>query len=417
MAEAQSLSSPELVSLKQTALFKPLELGNLHLLHRIIQAPLTRMRGTKESDGIVVPNELNAEYYSQRATKGGLQLTEATDISHYAGGYPGAPGIFTPSQIAGWRKVTDAVHAKGGYIFCQIWHTGRTSPASFRGGQQPWSSSHLPMSGKYMDGTTCAENPPRAMTVDEIHATIREFGAASKRAIEAGFDGVEIHGANGYLIDQFLHDNVNIRNDEYGGTIENRVKFPLEVISEVSKAIGNEKVGIRLSPYNYFQDTRDSKPNKHWGFLCEKIASLPEDERPLYVHMVEPRFDAVLDEQTKLDTLSAYTSDEGVEAEVTIKSTTTPCTLNGFRNALSKGGIKFLVAGGFNRDNAVPKLESDEADAIVFGRWYLANPDLPRRLAEGAALNPYDRSTFYGADPPSKGYTDYPFLTNPSAVP
>lgn len=402
------MSESDLTPLKHTALFEPLQLGSLSLNHRIVQAPLTRMRGTKEDDGIVVPTDLNVEYYSQRATKGGLQLTEATDISRYAGGYPGVPGIFTPSQIAGWKKVTDGVHGKGGYIFCQIWHTGRTSPKSFRRGQQPWSSSNIPMGGNYMDGTPCEENPPRPMTVEEIKATVKEFAAAAKRAIEAGFDGVELHAANGYLIDQFLHDNVNQRTDEYGGSVENRSRFPLEIISETSKAIGGDKVGIRFSPYSYFQDTKDSNPTEHWEYLCERIAALPSNERPLYVHMVEPRFDEVLDEKTKLDTLSAYTSKNGVEAEVAIKAK--PYSLVKFRDILSKGDIKFLAAGGFNRHNAVPKLTSGEADAIVFGRLFLANPDLPRRLAEGASLNRYDRATFYGADPPGKGYVDYPFL-------
>ncbi|PSN59483.1 FMN-linked oxidoreductase [Corynespora cassiicola Philippines] len=398
---------PGFKPLKDTALFTPLKLGPLTLEHRLVQAPLTRMRCTKESEGVTVPNDLVVEYYSQRATKGGLQLTEATDIFQYAGGYPGAPGVFSPSQIAAWKKVTDAVHAKGGYIFCQLWHTGRASPKSFRGGQQPWSSSDLPMSGNYLDGTSCAENPPRPMTVDEISSTAKAWGEAAKKAVEAGFDGVEIHGANGYLLDQFLHDNVNKRTDAYGGSIENRCRFPLEVVRETCKAIGADRVGIRLSPYNYFQDTKDSNPNEHWGFLCEKIATLPEDERPVYVHMVEPRFDEVLDEKAKMDALAAYTSPSGVEAEATTK-TAKGNSLIPFRDVLRKGGVKFIAAGGFDRDNAAPKVEADDADLVIFGRWFIANPDLPRRLAEGLELNKYDRTTFYGADPPQKGYVDYP---------
>lgn len=297
-------------------------------------------------------------------------------------------------------------------MFLQMWHTGRASPKSFRGGQQPWSSSDLPMDGNYLDGTSCAENPPRPMTVEEIQATVKEFGVAAKKAMEAGFDGVEIHGANGYLLDQFLHDNVNKRTDQYGGSVENRTRFPLEVISEVSKAIGADKVGIRLSPFNYFQQTKDSNPNEHWEYLCGKIAGLPESERPAYVHMVEPRFDEVLDEKAKLDALAAYTSNKGVEAEATIKPKTN--TLVDFRKILAKGGVKFLAAGGFNRDNAAPKVEAGDADAIIFGRWFIANPDLPKRLAEGLKLNQYDRDSFYGADPPSKGYVDYPTFENAS---
>ncbi|KAK7180788.1 hypothetical protein DPSP01_009254 [Paraphaeosphaeria sporulosa] len=401
--------------LKDTSLFTPFKLGPLNLEHRIVQAPLTRMRSTKESDGVTLPNELVKEYYSQRATKGGLQLTEATDIFKYAGNYPGAPGCFTDSQVAAWKEVTDAVHTKGGYIFSQLWHTGRASPPSFRNGEQTVSSGTVPMTGNWLDGVSCEENPPRALTVDEIHDITKKWGEAAKKAREAGFDGIEIHGANGYLLEQFLHDNVNNRTDEYGGSIDGRIRFPLEVIKECCKAIGADRVGIRLSPYNYFQDTKDSKPNEHWEYLCEKIAALPEDERPAYVHMIEPRFDEVLDEQAKLDALSSYTSNpnEGVEAELSIKPKTN--NLSRFREVLAKGNVRFLAAGNFNRDNAVPKLDAGDADLIIFGRHFIANPDLPRRLAEGLELNPYDRTTFYGADPPQKGYTDYPFYGEATA--
>lgn len=187
------------------------------------------------------------------------------------------------------------------------------------------------------------------------------------------------------------------------------------MIDVVTTAIGADRVGIRLSPYNYFQDTRDSDPNGHWVYLCEQIAALPPERRPSYVHMIEPRFDEVLDEKAKLDALSAYT-ENGVEAEATAPKRLVGSTLDHFRPALQKAGIKFLVAGNFNRDNAVPKLDSNAADAIVFGRWFISNPDLPRRLKEGLPLNPYDRSTFYGADPSQKGYTDYPFYDDKEQV-
>lgn len=207
--------------------------------------------------------------------------------------------------------------------------------------------------------------------------------------------------ANGYLLDQFLHDNVNIRDDVYGGSIENRSRFVLEVIEAVTAAIGADRTGIRLSPYNYFQDTRDSNPNEHWAYLCEKIAELPASNRVAYVHMVEPRFDEVLDEAAKMSSLGDTTV---ASSESKSKPSLVP-----FRQILQKGGIKFLAAGNFDKDNAVPKLESDGADAIIFGRWFIANPDLPVRLAEGLPLNPYDRDSFYGSSPPSKGYVDYPF--------
>jgi 2,4-dienoyl-CoA reductase-like NADH-dependent reductase (Old Yellow Enzyme family) len=199
-------------------------------------------------------------------------------------------------------------------------------------------------------------------------------------------------GANGYLLDQFLHDNVNTRTDEYGGTIEKRSRIVLEVIQAVTAAIGADRVGIRLSPYNYFQDTRDSNPSVNWQKLCYLIAALPAESRPTYVHMVEPRFDEVMDEQSKIDSLASEKP-----------------SLDVFRPMLKKVGVSFLANGNFNPENAGEKLASDGADAVAFGRYFISNPDLPRRLKEGLPLTPYDRSTFYGAEPAEKGYTDYPF--------
>ncbi|RDW61143.1 alkene reductase [Aspergillus mulundensis] len=379
-------------------LFTPLRLGSLSLAHRIIQAPCTRMRSTPDpsAPGVWVPNDLNVTYYAQRASKGGLMLTEATPISRDAAGYPGVPGIFTPSQIAGWKKVTDAVHAKGGIILCQLWHVGRATTPGMLGGKTPLAPSDIPMSGNALDGTVYADAPPKAMSVEEIKGTVEEYAAAAKRAMEAGFDGVEIHGGNGYLLDQFLHDNVNTRTDSYGGSIENRARIVLEIIHAVTQAIGPDRVGIRLSPYNYFQDTRDSNPQKHWGYLCSQIAALPESARPAYVHMIEPRFDEVLDESEKIDALE--TTQEVVKP-----------SLDGFRNVLKKGGVSFIAAGNFKAENAGEKISSDGADAVAFGRLFISNPDLPRRLQEGLAVNAYDRATFYGASPPERGYTDYPF--------
>ncbi|EQL32297.1 hypothetical protein BDFG_05527 [Blastomyces dermatitidis ATCC 26199] len=391
--------------LADSALFTPLQLGALQLEHRVVLAPLTRMRASKESEGVYVPNDLNVQYYSERATKGGFLLTEATPISRYAAGYPGVPGIFTPSQIAGWKRVTDAVHAKGAFIYCQLWHVGRATVPSFLDGKSPVSASNIPISGDALDGSKYADSAPTPLTVEEIQELLVEYAAAAERALEAGFDGVEIHGANGYLLDQFLHDNVNIRTDAYGGRIANRSRFPLEVIRSVTAAIGAEHVGIRLSPYNYFQDTRDSDPNPHWVYLCEQIAALPQENRPAYVHMVEPRFDEVLDEEAKLAALAATTNGEPKE-----KVPSKDYSLDHFRKPLKKGGVALLAAGNFKRENCVAKIKADGADAIVFGRWFLANPDFVRRLREGLALNKYDRTTFYGATPPSKGYTDYPSL-------
>ncbi|KAI8628554.1 NADH:flavin oxidoreductase/NADH oxidase [Xylariaceae sp. FL1651] len=391
--------------LHDTPLFTPFMLGNMKLAHRIVQAPNTRMRCEIESRGVHVPGPLVVKYYGDRASPGGLQITEATDICLDASAYPRVPGVFTDSQLQGWRKVTDAVHAKGGFIFCQLWHTGRASSAQMRGGKQPISSGDIPMSGKYLDGTDCAENPPRAMTIEEIHELTKEWAAAARRAVDiAGFDGIEIHGANGYLLEQFLHNNINKRTDEYGGSLENRGRFLLEVVSAISKEIGPERTGLRLSPFNYFQDTKDSDPNGHWLALCGKLAGLPDSERPVYVHMVEPRFDEVLDEEQKMAALAECTSASKKEQN----------SLTPFRRALERAGVKFLACGNFNRDNAVPKIKNDEADLIVFGRHFIANPDLVKRLENGWPLNPYDRSTFYGADPLDKGYNDYPFYNQTS---
>lgn len=302
------------------------------------------------------------------------------------------------------------MHAKGGYIYCQLWNVGRATVSSFIEGKEVLGASEIPISGNALDGSEYAASPPRAMTIGEIQDTVKEYAGAAKRAREAGFDGVEVHGknpfglipcaitnkpgANGYLLDQFLHDNVNTRTDEYGGSIEKRSRIVLEVLKAVSAEIGADRVGIRLSPYNYFQDTRDSNPNANWLALCSLIAGLPEESRPAYVHMVEPRFDEVMDEAAKIDSLA---SDKP--------------SLDVFRPTLKKSGISLLAAGSFNAENAGSKLAADGADAVVFGRYFISNPDLPRRLKEGLPLTPYDRTTFYGADPAEKGYTDYPFYT------
>lgn len=265
--------------LAKTALFTPLKVGSVELGHRVVMAPCTRMR-CDVIDGVNVPTERMATYYGQRASKGGLIIGEATDICKNASAYPRVPGVYTPAQLAGWKKVTDAVHAKEGKMFAQLWYTGRATSTKMRGGEQCISSGTLPMSGSYLDGTPCAEDPPRAMTVDEIKALTAEWAAASKRAVEdGGFDGVEIHGANGYLLEQFLHDNINTRTDAYGGSVENRARFLVEVVTAVSEAIGGGRVGVRLSPFNYFQDTHDSDPNAHWTYISKTLASLPTPDR------------------------------------------------------------------------------------------------------------------------------------------
>ncbi|KAI9732075.1 MAG: hypothetical protein M1818_007670 [Claussenomyces sp. TS43310] len=400
-------STGSIKPLADTALFKPLQLGGIKLEHRVVLAPLTRMRSSKESDGVWAPNDLNVEYYSQRASKGGLLLSEATPISRLAAGYPGVPGIFTKGQVAAWKKVTEAVHAKGAFIYCQLWHVGRATIPSLLDGHRTVSSSDIPIKGKALDGSEYSDNPPKAMTEEDIVNIREEYAAAAKRAIEAGFDGVEIHGANGYLLDQFLHDNVNVRTDSYGGSIENRARFPLEVIKAVTAAIGPERTGIRLSPFNYFQDTKDSDPMTHWAYVCEQIAAQAAESRLAYVHMVEPRYDEVLSEEAKLESLGA--------GKTTVKAVGAGASMNKpefslvpFSKILHGAGINVLAAGHYKADNALAPVEAGHLDAVVFGKWFISNPDLPRRLAEGLELTQYDRSTFYGAATPSKGYTDYP---------
>ncbi|EXJ83038.1 hypothetical protein A1O3_06855 [Capronia epimyces CBS 606.96] len=386
-------------------------------------APLGRLRADRLRDGVYTANSLNAEYYGQRASKGGLQLTESTPISRRAAGYPGIAGIFTPEQVEAFKPVTEAVHAKGGFIFCQLWHAGRASIPDYLDGETPVSSSAVALPGSFV-GPGPKEYPavvPKALTQPEIDDIVQDFAAAAKRAIAAGFDGVEIHGANGYLIEQFLHDNINQRTDQYGGNIQNRCRFPLEVLRAVTSAVGSERTGIRLSPFNYFHGTRDSDPMGHWAYLCEQIVALPRSNRPAYVNSIQPQFDEMLSEEAKMKALAASASTSttastsasaSLLASASAKQDTSTYSLTPFRRILQRGDIKFLAAGNYNRDNALPTIENDEADGVIFGRHFIANPDLPRRLAEGLPLNPYDRSTFYGANPPSKGYTDYPFWSS-----
>lgn len=379
---------------ESSALFKPMKLGQYTLSHRIGLAPLTRMRATKYKD-FYVPNSLMVEYYSQRATGGGFLLTEACPISATASGYPGVPGIFTAEQVEGWKNVTEAVHAKGGIIFCQLWHVGRATVAQFIGGKQPVSSVSTPIKGKsFYPGLSYGDAPPRAMLNEDIEAITNDFARAALVAVnEAGFDGVEIHGANGYLLDQFLHDNVNTRTDDYGGpSKENRSRFPLKVIRAVISRVGASRTGIRLSPYNYFQDTRDSDPNGMWSYLCEKIVEIPESLA--YVHMIEPRFDEILSEEDKIKSLKRETHDNEF-------------SLSRFRDILRVKDIAFLTAGDFNKESATSKLNDDTSDLVLFGRQFIANPDLVLRFKKNFSLSEYDRSTFYGANPPELGYTTY----------
>jgi N-ethylmaleimide reductase len=362
-------------------LFTPVRLGAFDLSHRVIMAPLTRLRSRQPGD---VPHALNAEYYGQRASKGGLIITEATDITAQARGYPGAPGIYSPEQIEGWRKVTDAVQAKGGRIVVQIWHTGRVSHSSMQpDGQVPVAPSAVAAPGDHMSATfePVPFETPRALGLDEIAGLVAAFRTAAENARKAGFDGVEIHGANGYLIDQFLQDGTNRRTDQYGGSIENRSRFLLEVVDAVSTVWGAERVGVRLSPWGRSNGMKDSNPAALYNHVGGELGR----RGVAYLHVVEPR----ADQNSDVNALDPNAPDAAAQVKKAF-------------------GGKVISAGGYVRETAAAAIAEGKADAIAFGRLFIANPDLPERLKRAAPLNRYHRPTFYGGG--AQGYTDYPAL-------
>ncbi|KAL2141242.1 hypothetical protein VTI28DRAFT_2655 [Corynascus sepedonium] len=364
-----------------TRLFRPLSLSpSITLGHRIAMAPLTRFRSSDE----YVPNvDLMAPYYSQRATSlpGTLLVSEATFISRAAGGYPNVPGIYNAAQIEAWRRVTDAVHAKGGYIFCQLWSLGRAAnpDVAAREGFRVHSSSAVPLPSDGDDNK--APVVPEAMTVEEIKERVREYATAARNAIEAGFDGVEIHGANGYLIDQFTQDTANQRTDEYGGSIENRARFALEVAQAVVEAIGAERTGIRLSPWSVFQGMKMEDPVPQFSYLISKLNALGL----AYLHLVQSRVAGNAD----------VTETEDETLDFAVKLWDRPVLIAG---SLTAEGAKDLVDKEFPQKDVI----------ATFGRSFISTPDLPFRIKEGIELNPYDRTTFYIPKSPV-GYIDQPF--------
>jgi NADPH2 dehydrogenase len=356
-----------------TRLFKPLKIGSVDLKHRIVMSPLTRFRADDEA----VPLPFVAEYYAQRASVAGtLLVTEGIYISKRHGGFPNAPGIYNDAQIEAWKKVTSAVHEKGSYIFAQLWALGRASVnKDFAGNNSMpvFSSSAVPLE----EGSRV----PEALTVEQIKEVVEEYVQAARNAIKAGFDGIEVHGANGYLVDQFIQDTCNIRTDAYGGSIENRSRFAIEVVQAIVEAIGAECTAIRLSPWTSYQGMRMKDPIPQFSDLITKL-----DQFGLaYLHVVEVRIsgntEAIPDPSNNLDFV--------------YKSFTGP----------------ILVAGGFNPDLARKLVNEDRKDrdvAVVFGRYFISTPDLVFRIQNGLELNEYDRSSFYM--PKTRiGYTDYPF--------
>lgn len=362
-------------------LFRPLKIGAIELAHRVIMAPMTRMRAAQPGD---IPQEMHAEYYGQRASKGGLLITEATDISEQARGYRQVPGIYTSEQIEGWRAVTRAVHAKGGFIFNQIWHVGRISHSSYQpNGALPVAPSAIAASGTHTTASseTVPFETPRALETRELPGIVADFAQAAMNAREAGFDGVEIHGANGYLLDQFLRTGSNKRLDRYGGSAENRARLLLEVVDAVIEKIGANRVGVRLSPWGSFNDMQDDDGLWLWEFVIAQL-----DKRDIaYLHVIEPRAD--------------FTSDTAPLDE------NAPDAASSFKWLFTG---PFISAGGYLPDTARATVAEGKADAIAFGRPFISNPDLPERIRTGAELTRHNRSTFYGGG--SEGYTDYPTM-------
>ncbi|KAJ7223737.1 hypothetical protein B0H12DRAFT_1213090 [Mycena haematopus] len=357
-------------------LFQPAVVGDIKLSHRIVYAPTTRFRA--DANHVPLP-DIVAEYYQQRAaTPGSLLISEATYIAARAGGHRHAPGIWSDEQIAAWKKITDAVHAKGAYMYLQLWALGRAAEVDALAEEglrnEYASASDIPISG---------QQPPRPLTVEEIQEFTQLYATAASNAVhKAGFDGVEIHAANGYLLDQFLHDRSNIRTDAYGGSVENRTRFPLEVAEAVVKAVGQKKTAVRISPWGTYGDMYFENPKPTYAHFVTQL----RDRYPelAYLHVVEPRVDGG---QT-VDIKEGYSNDFIREIW---------------------GDRRLISAGGYTRETAIAVAE-EKGDLIAFSRPYIANPDLPYRLLHGIALAVGNRALYYApgsADP--KGYTDYPF--------
>jgi N-ethylmaleimide reductase len=379
MAASSPNNAFRLEPIMPTTFTSPLTLGALTLPNRIVMAPLTRLRNSPAG----VPTPLAATYYAQRAGAG-LIISEATCISPTAVGYPGSPGIHSAEQIAAWRTVTDAVHAAGGRIALQLWHVGRISHPSLQpGGALPVAPSAIAAEGMAFTAQWGQEPfpVPRALTTEEIPALVADFVHAAQQAQVAGFDAVEVHGANGYLLDQFLQDGSNRRTDAYGGSIVNRMRLLLEVVDAVRAVWGADRVGVRLSPYGTFNSMHDGDPVA----LFTAVVQALDARRIAYVHLIEPR-----------------SGDAGMVDTNRAAPSARRLFRPHFRGAL-------LSAGGYDRAEALASLGDGSADAVVFGRLYISNPDLAERLARDAPLARYDRATFYGSG--AAGYTDYPSLT------
>lgn len=352
-----------------TDLFSNIQLGGLTLPNRIVMAPMTRNRAPEG-----IPTDLMIQYYAQR-TSAGLIITEGAQTSAQAIGYPATPGIHTDEQVTAWRKVTDAVHQAGGRIFCQLWHCGRISHPDYHGGELPVAPSAIKAAGQAFTYAGLKDFvTPRALSMNEIPGILEEYRHAAACAMQAGFDGVEIHSANGYLLDQFLRDSTNRRTDAYGGPIENRVRLLLEVTETVCNEAGSDKVGIRISPVNAFNDIYDSDPQALFNHVATALSAL----HPAYLHVVEVTMAGEVNKAVDMQQ---------------IRQRFDGC---------------YIANGGYDKAHGNDAITTAAADMVAYGVPFLANPDLPERFRRNAPLNKADQATFYGGD--EHGYTDYPFL-------
>lgn len=360
-------------------LFQPLEVAGLTLPNRVLMSPLTRSRSSQPGD---VPNDMNARYYQQRASAG-LIIAEATQVSPQGKGYAFTPGIHSQEQVAGWRKVTDAVHSAGGRIHLQLWHVGRISHPDLQpDGQKPVAPSAIRPEGAMTfisaDSGMVDISEPRALDADEIPGIVEQFRNGAQNAKDAGFDGVEVHGANGYLLDQFIRSGSNQRNDEFGGSVENRLRFPLMVMQAVVDVWGKDKVGIRVSPTGSFNTMFDENPVETFGTFAKHLNEMGI----AYIEVVEDSFQG------------NHANGRPEEVIDAIRS--------GFKGT-------YIANGAYTADEARERISKGLCDLVSFGRPFIANPDLPERLRQGAPLNEWDDSSFYGGD--DRGYTDYPALS------
>lgn len=364
-------------------LFTPFNIGSMQLKHRVVMPPLTRMRAGA-NDG-VLPS-LACTYYAQRASSGGLIIAEASQISRQGQGYPQTPGIYTHEQIAGWQNVVKSVKENDAFIFLQLWHVGRISHSSIQGdGKLPVAPSAIKPAGTAFTNTfeRVPFETPHALDVDEIKEIVSDYRQAAENAKLAGFDGVEIHAANGYLIQQFLEDKTNKRTDLYGGSIENRSRLLFEVIDAVSSIWANDQIGVRLSPFSDVGDISDSDPEALYKHVITKLSAYDIG----YLHLIEPQARAGLTEEV---------------------NHSAPKSIASIFRPYFSGPV--IASGGFTVETAENTLAAGSADLIAFGRLFISNPDLPKRLSLNAPLNIPDRSTFYGGA--ERGYTDYSSLNN-----